>query len=306
MSSSIKDSTKQAADIARVQADLDKENQRAQDKQNLERADFSRIMEKKDESRRLQSSRQEKHQAQEQEQKKDQQSAAQKRQQEARQQSKRPSNRAHHASKQARMLHQQLDTRHKESSALKNDQSLARKDGMQETKDAAEDRKLDLDEQDSQSIDQKDNRKASRGEHDLTEGPIDPDQRQGQQQSEERQEDGSHPGGQQGAAAAEGSAKSSGSSKTIPAEIIAYLVRAIFVGINEEGLKTMRIELKGAGLDGGILDIKADGGKIFLHFKDLDDNTERLLQSSKGPLMGKLEAKGLALEEMKVERKNDS
>jgi len=308
MSSSIKDSAKQAADMVRVQADLDKEHQRAQDKQNQERADFSRIMEKKDESRRLESSRQENHRARGQEQKKDQRTAAQKKQQEASQQAKRPLKQEHQASKQARMLHQKLDAHRKDSSALKNDQSLARKDGIQETKEATEDRKLDLDEQDRQSVDQKEDRKAALGEQDAADVPIDPDQRQGQQkqQGDGRRDDGSQSGPQQASATAEGLSKSRGASKIIPAEILAYLVRAIFVGIDQTGLKTMRIELKGAGLEGGTLDIKADGGKLFLHFKDLDDNTDRLLQSSKGTLMRKLEEKGLLLEEMRVERASDT
>ena len=304
MSSSIKDSAKQTADLARMQAEMDKENQRTQDKQNQERADFRRMMEKKDESRRLESSRQESHRAEEREQKKDQQTAAQKRGHESGQQNKGPPRHSHQASKQAQLLHQRLDNRHKESSAQKNEQAMARQDGVQESKDAAEDRKTDLDEQETQRVDQKEDRKTIQSDGDVNESAVDPDQRQGrgQQDKEGRQDDGSQPGLQQGAGAADGSSAKSSMPKTIPAAIVAYLVRAIFVGINEEGLKTMRVELKGAGLDGGVLDIKADGGKIFLHFKDVDENTDRLLQGSKGALMRKLEAKGLALEEMTVER----
>jgi hypothetical protein len=82
----------------------------------------------------------------------------------------------------------------------------------------------------------------------------------------------------------------------IPEEILKKLVDAIYVGVNEKGLHTFRMEMKDGVMQGGSVEITADAGKITLTFGGLEGNTRNMVESSKGDLMRRMEKRGLTLD----------
>jgi len=88
--------------------------------------------------------------------------------------------------------------------------------------------------------------------------------------------------------------------KQIPPELLEKLVSAVYLAVNDKGLKEFQIELKDGPLKGGFLKLSADGGKISLSFLGLAGDQKRLVEASKGELMRRLEKKGLRLERLSV------
>ena len=88
--------------------------------------------------------------------------------------------------------------------------------------------------------------------------------------------------------------------KQIPPELLEKLVSAVYLAVNDKGLKEFQIELKDGPLKGGFLKLSADGGKVSLSFLGLEGDQKRLVEASKGELMRRLEKKGLRLERMTV------
>ena len=88
--------------------------------------------------------------------------------------------------------------------------------------------------------------------------------------------------------------------KQIPPELLEKLVSAVYLGVNEKGLKEFQIELKDGPLKGAAMRISADDGKVSLSFSGLDADTKRLVEASKGDLMRRLSSKGLTLSRLDV------
>lgn len=88
--------------------------------------------------------------------------------------------------------------------------------------------------------------------------------------------------------------------KQIPPEILEKLVSAVYLAVNDKGLKEFQIELKDGPLKGGFLKLSADRGEISLSFFGLEGGQKRLVEASKGELMRRLEKKGLRLHKLTV------
>lgn len=88
--------------------------------------------------------------------------------------------------------------------------------------------------------------------------------------------------------------------KQIPPEILEKLVSAVWLGVNDKGLREFQIELKDGPLKGAHVKITAEDGKIGLVFSNLDGDSKRLVEASKGDLMRRLEKKGLSLARLDV------
>lgn len=82
----------------------------------------------------------------------------------------------------------------------------------------------------------------------------------------------------------------------IPDEIMKKLVDAVYVGVNEKGLHTFRMEMKEGVLQGGSVEITADEGKITLSFTGLEGHAKNMMESSTGELMKRMEKRGLTLD----------
>ncbi|MBI1946044.1 MAG: hypothetical protein HYS27_10130 [Deltaproteobacteria bacterium] len=136
-------------------------------------------------------------------------------------------------------------------------------------------------------------------------GPVDPDgkNRGGGGKQQGRGDEGaaalaalSKPSTPQAAAGPQGAV----GVKQIPPELLEKLVSAIYLAVNDKGLKEFQIELKDGPLKGGFLKLTADGGKVSLSFLGLAGDQKRLVEASKGELMRRLEKKGLRLERLSV------
>lgn len=126
----------------------------------------------------------------------------------------------------------------------------------------------------------------------------------GQQNNEQAAQEMAKLAAKQGGA--QGASKGQAVKKTqqIPAELIEKLVRAVFVGVNAQGMKEFQIDLKDGALAGARMKVTAGkDGRIQLAFEGVDHHTKNLLESSKGELMRRFEDKGLHLGEMKVTAK---
>lgn len=88
--------------------------------------------------------------------------------------------------------------------------------------------------------------------------------------------------------------------KQIPPELLEKLVSAVYLGVNQKGLKEFQIELKDGPLKGAFLKITAEDGKVGLRFEGLGADEKRLVEASKGELMRRLGKKGLALARLEV------
>jgi hypothetical protein len=88
--------------------------------------------------------------------------------------------------------------------------------------------------------------------------------------------------------------------KQIPPELLEKLASAVYLGVNQKGLKEFQIELKDGPLKGAFLKISADGGKVALRFEGVGADEKRLLEASKGDLLRRLEKKGLSLSKLEV------
>jgi hypothetical protein len=84
----------------------------------------------------------------------------------------------------------------------------------------------------------------------------------------------------------------------IPEEILKKLVDAIYVGVNEKGLHTFRMDMKDGVLQGGSIEITVDAGKIKLTFGGLEGHTRNMVDASKGDLMRRMEKRGLTLDDI--------
>jgi hypothetical protein len=88
--------------------------------------------------------------------------------------------------------------------------------------------------------------------------------------------------------------------KQIPPELLEKLVSAVYLAVNDKGLKEFQIELKDGPLKGALLKITAEDGKVGLRFEGLGAGEKRLVEASKGELLRRLEKKGLALARLDV------
>lgn len=105
--------------------------------------------------------------------------------------------------------------------------------------------------------------------------------------------------GQPQVSAAQG-AKGPREVKQIPPEILEKLVSAVWLGVNDKGLREFQIEMKDGPLKGGLVKISADDGKISLTFANIGADEKRLIEACKGELMRRLERKGLSLARLDV------
>lgn len=97
-----------------------------------------------------------------------------------------------------------------------------------------------------------------------------------------------------------GEAKAAREVKQIPPELLDKLVSAVWLGVNQRGIKEFQIELKDGPLQGAFVKVTAESGKIGLRFEGLGADERRLVEGSKGELMRRLEHKGLALGKLEV------
>jgi hypothetical protein len=91
--------------------------------------------------------------------------------------------------------------------------------------------------------------------------------------------------------------------KQLPPEVKAALeklVDAVYLAVNDKGLKEFHIELKEGVLSGASLRVSAGKDGVTLKFSGLDGAQKNLIESSKGDLMKRLEGKGLALARIQV------
>ncbi len=171
---------------------------------------------------------------------------------------------------------------------------VRRQQGVEHDRVERDDRKVDLDkketakEMDAEAV-QLDARNAA-----LPNAAIDAD---GKGESDGRGREGAGALGAVKAAqlqAAQGAAPAH-EVKQIPAELLDKLVSAVHLAVNDKGLKEFQIELKDGPLKGARMRVSAEDGKVSLRFENLDQNSKRLIEASKGDLMRRLDKKGLSL-----------
>lgn len=87
----------------------------------------------------------------------------------------------------------------------------------------------------------------------------------------------------------------------LPQRLLQEIVRRVMIGVNDEGLSEMQIELSADVLAGSWLKISAKDGKITAKFETGDANVRRLLEASEGQLARAFSAKGMSLERLEVQ-----
>lgn len=208
---------------------------------------------------------------------------------------------------QAKSFSQVLGKQHSETAQADGQRVEAREQGASNDRVEREERDRDVASADVQrESDREQARVEARGDGSAG-GPVDPDGRgRGGGGGQGRQ---GH--GDEGAAAMAAQAKPTSTptaatlqgaagARQIPPELLEKLVSAVYLAVNERGLKEFQIELKDGPLKGGFLKLTAEKGKVSLSFLGLEGDQRRLVEASKGELMRRLEKKGLRLERLSV------
>lgn len=180
-----------------------------------------------------------------------------------------------------------------------------REDGFQKERVEGDDRKTDLEKKASRKDDERDQARVEARLKQRPNAAIDGDARR---ESGGRGDGGGPstklpPGAPQPKAAASAGAGKAREVKQLPPEVKAALeklVDAVYLAVNEKGLKSFHIELKEGVLSGGSLQVSVGEDGVALKFAGLDGPQKNLVESSKGELMKRLEQKGLKLAKIDV------
>lgn len=175
-----------------------------------------------------------------------------------------------------------------------------REAGTQKDRVEAEDKAADVEKQEATRDADVEQAKVEARNDAKANAAINPDGSNGGQK-EKRSGQGEE-GGQkqlQTAAPAE-KAKGAHQVKQIPPEVLEKLCSAVWLGVNEKGLREFQIELKDGPLKGALVKITAEDGKVALSFSNVGADEKRLIEASKGDLMRRLEKKGLSLARLDV------
>jgi hypothetical protein len=167
----------------------------------------------------------------------------------------------------------------------------------------AEDKTKDVDKQEATRDAEVEQAKVEARNDAKANGAINPDGSNGGQQRDKRSGQGDEGGQKQPlqtqAPVAKG-AQGPREVRQIPPEILEKLCSAVWLGVNEKGLREFQIELKDGPLKGAHVKITAEDGKVALTFTNVGGDEKRLLEASKGDLMRRLEKKGLSLARLDV------
>lgn len=176
-----------------------------------------------------------------------------------------------------------------------------REAGTQKDRVEAEDKAQDVDKQEATRDAEVEQAKVEARNDAKANGAINPDGSNGS--PKEKRQGGGDEGGQKQqlqAAAPVDKAKGPQAVKQIPPEILEKLCSAVWLGVNDKGLREFQIELKDGPLKGAHVKITAEDGKVSLTFSNLGADEKRLVEASKGDLMRRLEKKGLSLARLDV------
>lgn len=86
----------------------------------------------------------------------------------------------------------------------------------------------------------------------------------------------------------------------IPREIIEKLVNTVYKAVNKDGRTSMQIVLKGGMLEGVVLKISSDRGKVSCAFENCHPKLKSALRQTKSGLMRGLNKRGLKLVNLRV------
>ena len=207
---------------------------------------------------------------------------------------------------QAKSFQQSLSTVRQDSKADQDTKTNDRSEGMASIREAVQERVEDIDErQELQKEVNAEEEKVESQRQDALESGVQSSTEKPDRDRQQNQDQDQHEGGQPSveSAAPVEQAQQLGytsATKQIPDAILEKLASNVWMGINEKGLNTFRIELKEGVLQGASVQVSAEGSKISLRIDGLDSNAQNLIEASKGSLMRKLASKGLELEELSV------
>jgi len=207
------------------------------------------------------------------------------------------------AMEQAKSFHTLLDRQRGETASAHEGMTSERLTAQSEAREASSERAKDVDEKGEVQREQvQEDLRTEAREQDRVNSAIDGQARGGGGGGGSHGGDGGAQGenapGKVGETEKAGPSSYVRGAQKIPEAMLEKLVRDIYVGVNAEGLKMFQIELKEGVLQGGSIQVVADGGKISLNFGGLDGQAKNLVESSKGDLMRRLGAKGLTLENL--------
>ena len=207
---------------------------------------------------------------------------------------------------QAKSFQQSLSTIRQDTKTDQETKTKDRSEGMANIREAVQERVSDIDERQEvqKEVNAEEDKVAAQERENVdsaVQSSTDRPDRDKQQNQDQEQHDGGQPAIE--AAAPVEQAQQLGytsATKQIPDAILEKLASNVWMGINEKGLNTFRIELKEGVLQGASVQVSAEGSKISLRIDGLDSNAQNLIEASKGSLMRKLASKGLELEELSV------
>lgn len=193
-----------------------------------------------------------------------------------------------------------LQTQKAQTDQTKETRVQRREDGAQIDRVERDDRKTDLERKAAKKDDDRELSRVEAREKNRPNAAIDGDRRGG--------EGSRGDGGAKLPTAPPKVAKADGPQKArevkqLPPEVKAALeklVDAIYLAVNEKGLKEFHVELKEGVLSGGSLKVSVGDDGVALSFRGLDGQQKNLVESSRGELMKRLEGRGLKLAKIEV------
>ncbi len=154
----------------------------------------------------------------------------------------------------------------------------------------------DLRHEDEEELVQREEQQTELKQEANADGAGQPVQRQSQNNSGgQQQQDQNSPKGVQ---ASEG--PKSAHVVNIPREIIEKLVNTVYKAVNKDGRTSMQIVLKGGVLEGVVLKISSDSGKVSCAFEGCHPQLKSALRQTKAGLMRGLSKRGLKLVNMRI------
>lgn len=131
---------------------------------------------------------------------------------------------------------------------------------------------------------------------------VDADGR-GQNQRQDGRQEQSSDDGRRGTPSAQGVGSVDGPRKgaaptAIPRAVLDALVKQISEAVTPDGRSSLKLELKGSGLDGVTLTIGANNGRIQCQFEGCNDATRKILEQGRARLAQGLARRGLKLERL--------
>jgi hypothetical protein len=212
---------------------------------------------------------------------------------------------------QAKSFHQALEGSRTETKSDKDVKVKDRSEGMTEAREAFSERASEIDDRlESQKEVAKEEESAEIKDKERINAAIEGAAEKGDGGSQKNRDDSHQESASQAVeqGAAVDAPKQAGYTsgvQQIPEAILEKLASNVWMGVNEKGMSTFRIELKDGVLQGASVQVSADGGKISLTIEGLDGGARNLVMASRGSLMRKLESKGLQLEEISVPAPKD-